>query len=264
MVTKTGKSLPEVAGDRGIHDGHVGRLGQRCGNCSNHEKAKVAISDRSRSQRRGPGILASRPHGALRRAMTSNIQNAGLLTLRAGVGGVLIAHGVQKLFGWLGGTGLTGTADAFEQMGFRPGRPSAIAAGLGEAGGGALIVLGLATPAAGAAAAGTMIPAAAVHAPSGFFATGGGYEYPALLGLSAAALALTGPGDWSLDARLGHRLNAPWMAAPTLLASAAASALVLQRRRQARTAQDPAPAAPAGGNGHVPDGAAKPGPVGEL
>ena len=38
--------------------------------------------------------------------MTSNIQNAGLLTLRAGVGGVLIAHGVQKLFGWLGGTGL--------------------------------------------------------------------------------------------------------------------------------------------------------------
>ena len=62
MVTKTGKSLPEVAGDRGIHDGHVGRdMGQRCGNCSNHEKAKVAISDRSRSQRRGPGILASRP-----------------------------------------------------------------------------------------------------------------------------------------------------------------------------------------------------------
>ena len=153
--------------------------------------------------------------------MTSNIQNAGLLTLRAGVGGVLIAHGVQKLFGWLGGAGLTGTADAFEQMGFRPGRQSAIAAGLGEAGGGALIVLGLATPAAGAAAAGTMIPAAAVHAPSGFFATGGGYEYPALLGLSAAALALTGPGDWSLDARLGHRLNPPWMAAATLLASPA-------------------------------------------
>ena len=110
--------------------------------------------------------------------MTSNIQNVGLLTLRAGVGGVLIAHGVQKLFGWLGGAGLTGTAAAFEQMGSRPGRQSAVAAGLGEAGGGALIVLGLFTPAAGAAAAGTIIPAAAVHAPSGFFATGGGYAYP--------------------------------------------------------------------------------------
>src|SRR5271157_1403983 len=195
----------------------------------------------------------------MRRAMTSNIQNVGLLTLRADVGGVLLAHGVQKLFGWLGGAGLTGTAAAFEQMGFRPGRQSAVAAGLGEAGGGALIVLGLFTPAAGAAAAGTMIPAAAVHAPSGFFATGG-YEYPALLGLSAAALALTGPGDWSLDARLGHGLNPPWMVAVPLLASAAASALVLQRRRTALTAQDPAPAAPAGGNGHVPDGATTPGP----
>jgi len=42
-----------------------------------------------------------------------------------------------------------------------------------------------------------MIPAAAVHAPSGFFATDGGYEYPALLGVCAAALALTGPGDCS-------------------------------------------------------------------
>ena len=113
-------------------------------------------------------------------------QNAGLLALRAGIGGVLVAHGVQKLFGWLGGQGLEGTGAAFEQMGFAPGRPSALAAGLGEAGGGVAMILGVAIPAAGAAAAGTMIPAAAVHAPRGFFATGGGYEYPALLGISAA------------------------------------------------------------------------------
>ena len=103
-------------------------------------------------------------------------ENAGLPVLRAGVGGVLVAHGVQKLFGWLGGHGLAGTGAAFEQMGFQPGRQAALAAGLGEAGGGVLIALGLATPAAGAAAVGTMIPATAVHAPSGFFATGGGYE----------------------------------------------------------------------------------------
>ena len=73
-------------------------------------------------------------------------ENAGLLALRAGVGGVLIAHGVQKLFGWLGGHGLDATGAAFERMGFQPGRQSALAAGLGEAGGGALIALGLATP----------------------------------------------------------------------------------------------------------------------
>ena len=72
-------------------------------------------------------------------------ENAGLLVLRAGVGGVLVAHGVQKLFGWLGGHGLAGTGAAFEQMGFQPGRQAALAAGLGEAGGGVLIALGLAT-----------------------------------------------------------------------------------------------------------------------
>jgi putative oxidoreductase len=164
-------------------------------------------------------------------------ENAGLLVLRAGVGGVLAAHGVQKLFGWLGGGGLSGTGEAFERMGFRPGRQSALAAGLGEAGGGLLIALGLATPAAGAAATGTMIPAVAVHAPKGFFAVGGGYEYPALLGVSAAALTLMGPGSWSLDAKLGHRLNRPWMAAATMLASSAVSLAIVRRRRQALAEQ---------------------------
>ena len=189
-------------------------------------------------------------------------ENAGLLALRVGVGGVLAAHGVQKLFGWFGGHGLEGTAAAFEQMGFKPGRPSALAAGLGEAGGGGLIALGLATPVAGAAAAGTMIPAAAVHAPSGFFATGGGYEYPALLSVSAATLTLIGPGDWSADAVLGHRLNRPWMTGVALLTSMAASLAVLQRRRSflaARAAaavsqapESPAPASSAAPGSGVP------------
>ena len=58
-------------------------------------------------------------------------ENAGLLALRAGVGGVLVAHGVQKLFGWLGGHGLAGTGAAFEQMGFQPGRQSRTRGGIG-------------------------------------------------------------------------------------------------------------------------------------
>lgn len=165
--------------------------------------------------------------------MSHPLKDAGLLVLRAGVGGVLIAHGGQKLFGWFGGHGLEGTAGAFESMGFTPGLPSAIAAGAGEAGGGALIALGLATPVAGAAAAGTMITATAVHAPAGFFAQQGGFEYPALLTVSTAALALTGPGGWSLDKALGYRLNEPWMAVTSLLLSVAGASLVLKRRRAA-------------------------------
>ncbi|KOG87775.1 RpiR family transcriptional regulator, partial [Streptomyces varsoviensis] len=83
-------------------------------------------------------------------------KDLGLLALRAGAGGVLFAHGAQKLFGWFGGPGLEATGGAMEQMGFTPGKQSALAAGAGEAGGGALLALGLATPAAGAAAAGAM------------------------------------------------------------------------------------------------------------
>jgi putative oxidoreductase len=78
--------------------------------------------------------------------ISARVRDAGLLTLRAGVGGVLFAHGTQKLFGWFGGHGLDATAGAFDQMGFRPARANAVAAGLGEAGGGTLIALGLATP----------------------------------------------------------------------------------------------------------------------
>jgi len=69
-------------------------------------------------------------HAGKGTAMTKRWQeNAGLLALRAGIGGVLVAHGVQKLFGSLGGQGLEGTGTAFEQMGFAPGRQSALADG---------------------------------------------------------------------------------------------------------------------------------------
>ncbi|SCD28097.1 putative oxidoreductase, partial [Streptomyces sp. TverLS-915] len=96
---------------------------------------------------------------------------------------------------------------------------------------------GLATPAAGAAAAGTMAGAAAVHAPGGFFAQGGGYEYPAFLGLAAAGLAVTGPGRFSLDHKLGHALNRHWMVPAALIGGAAAAlTVVAQRNKRVRQA----------------------------
>lgn len=159
-----------------------------------------------------------------------NRRDLALLALRTGTGAVLIAHGAQKLFGWFGGAGLEGTAAAMERMGFRPGRQSAIAAGLGEAGGGALLVLGLATPAAGAAAAGAMAGAVAVHAPAGFFNQGGGFEYPAFLGFTAAAVGLAGPGRYSVDHATGHHFDQPWTVALAFGASALAAAAVVTGR----------------------------------
>jgi putative oxidoreductase len=58
--------------------------------------------------------------------------STGLLIGRLVVGLDMAAHGTQKLFGWFGGKGLDGTAGYFETLGFRPGRPFALLAGLGE------------------------------------------------------------------------------------------------------------------------------------
>jgi putative oxidoreductase len=159
-------------------------------------------------------------------------RDLGLLLLRLGAGGVLAAHGTQKLFGWFGGGGLEGTGAAMEAMGYSPGKASATAAGLAEAGGGTLLALGLATPAAGAAAAGAMAGAATVHVPNGFFAQSGGYEYAASLGLTAAGLAVTGPGRLSLDHLLGHTVNRGWMVPAALGATAAATAVVVGARNK--------------------------------
>ncbi|MFI8509993.1 DoxX family protein [Streptomyces sp. NPDC085460] len=166
-----------------------------------------------------------------------NRRDLGLLVLRVGTGAVLAAHGTQKLFGWFGGGGIEGTAQGMAAMGFHPPRQSAVAAGLGEAGGGALLALGLATPAAGAAAAGAMAGAVSVHAPAGFFAQGGGYEYPAFLGFTAAALGITGAGRYSLDHATGHVLDRPWVVAAAFLGSALAAAAVVGKRAQARAAK---------------------------
>src|SRR3989442_9673523 len=74
----------------------------------------------------------------------------GILILRLVVGLTLAAHGAQKLFGWFGGYGLTGTGGFLEQLGFVPGRRHALFAGLAETGAGLLLTLGLLTPVAAA------------------------------------------------------------------------------------------------------------------
>jgi putative oxidoreductase len=95
------------------------------------------------------------------------------------------------------------------------------------------LALGLATPAAGAAAATTMGVAASVHAPNGFFATEGGLEYPAVLGLAAASFTIGGSGPLSLDAFTGHVLDRPWMRVTASVVIPLAIAIQTGRRRKA-------------------------------
>jgi putative oxidoreductase len=160
---------------------------------------------------------------------------------RAALGGVLVAHGSQKLFGWFGGGGIEETSKGMHAMGFRPAKTSAMLAGLGEAGAGLALALGFATPAAGAAAATTMGVAAAVHAPNGFFAMDGGLEYPAVLGLAATSFAIGGPGKASLDALTGHVLDKPWMRAVAVTAIPVAIGIQLYRRRKALATDSTSP-----------------------
>ena len=117
----------------------------------------------------------------------------GLLLIRVVLGGIMMAHGAQKLVGWFGGPGLAGTGGWLEAMGLRPGRMWAALNGLAEFGGGALLVLGLITPLGSAAVAGVMLVAiATVHWRNGFFNTNGGYEFNLLIVATALALAFTG------------------------------------------------------------------------
>jgi putative oxidoreductase len=130
--------------------------------------------------------------------------SVGLLILRLVVGLTLAAHGAQKLLGWFGGYGLSGTGQFLEQLGFRPGRLQAAQAGLAELLGGLFLAAGFLTPAAAAAVVAVMLVAAvSVHVAKGFFATGGGYEYTLVLGGAAVALAFTGPGAISVDRAFG-------------------------------------------------------------
>ncbi len=132
----------------------------------------------------------------------------GLLVLRVVVGLLFFGHGAQKLFGWFGGHGLSGTGQFFESMGFPQGKRQAFLAGLFEAGGGLLIALGLVTPFAAAALIAVMTVAVIrVHFAKGVWSTNGGYEYNAVLVAVVFALSGVGAGNWSLDHALGLNLH---------------------------------------------------------
>lgn len=164
--------------------------------------------------------------------MNITLKDVGTFALRVATGMTVAAHGAQKLFGAFNGPGLSGTADYFDALGFRPGRLNALVAGSSEMGGGTLLAIGMGTPGAGAAVAGTMIVAAASQAPKGFFNATGGLEYPGTLAVVAASITLTGPGRLSVDHALGHRLDKPWMRVLALVAAMSASGGMLALRRQ--------------------------------
>ena len=159
--------------------------------------------------------------------------NAALLVLRLVFGLGFATHGTQKLFGWFGGGGISGTGAFFESIGFRPGKRFAFAAGPGEFLGGLLLALGFLGPIGPALMVSVMLVAIlTVHKGHGFFAMNNGAEMPILYITVAVTVALAGPGPYSIDDLLGIDSFVPLMAVGIILASsvlAALTALALRR-----------------------------------
>jgi putative oxidoreductase len=121
--------------------------------------------------------------------------------LRIGAGLLFLEHGLQKLFGLLGGFGAPGqTAAMMSRFGV---------AGVLEFFGGLLITAGLFTRPVAAVLIAEMIVAFSIaHLPRGGAPVQNGGELALLYALIFVFLATHGAGPYSIDARLRRRVRA--------------------------------------------------------
>jgi putative oxidoreductase len=160
----------------------------------------------------------------------------GPLIVRVVVGSLFVGHGMQKLAGWFGGSGIEGTEKMMDKLDLQPSRSNAVASGATEAVCGGMLVAGLATPIAAAGLVATMVTAVrTVHWRNGVWNSNRGWEYNAVLIASLFALVEAGPGAVSMDAARGRVRSGFGWAFGALAAGAAASTAVVELgRRNAR------------------------------
>ena len=136
-------------------------------------------------------------------APTSDVAS---LVARLLLGVVLVAHGWQKL----AEKGIAATTAGFAGMGIPAPGAAAVFATAVEFGGGALILLGLATPYVAVSTTLNMIGAGlfAGHWTGGVFVAQGGWELVGLIITGALLLLAFGPGRYSVDHLLAARRRA--------------------------------------------------------
>ena len=134
-------------------------------------------------------------------AVSASRIDAALLVLRLAAGGIMLAHGAQKLFVF----GFAGVSGGFAQMGVpMPGVMGPFIALL-EFFGAIAIIAGLLTRLAALGLVFDMLGAIfLVHLKNGFF-NPMGIEFPLLLAASYATLVIAGAGRYSVDDILARR-----------------------------------------------------------
>lgn len=125
---------------------------------------------------------------------------AGLLLLRIAAGGFLLPHGLGKLFGGFG-PGLDGFAAELQGFGLPSVAPLPLLLALVQTLSGLLVLVGWRTRTGALVAAGFLAVTVVLSVPSGWFWMHHGVEYPLFWMLALLAVALLGPGHWSLDLR---------------------------------------------------------------
>jgi len=144
-------------------------------------------------------------------ALLDTTDSVAPAVLRVALGGVILGHGLQKVFGWFDGYGIAGTMKFFASLGM----PSVLGALviISDFFGSLALIAGLLTRFSAAAAAAVMAGAVLlVHLPNGFFMNWGGaphgegYEFHILAIAMAAVLVHAGGGRASLDGWLARKL----------------------------------------------------------
>jgi putative oxidoreductase len=128
-----------------------------------------------------------------------------LLLVRVVVGITMMMHGYNH---WRGGGRIAGTARWFSGLGLNHGLLQAWMSVITELGAGLLLIIGLITPLACAAVISVMLIAGRLaHRANGFFVFKDGYEYVLVLSVVSLALAVLGPGRFSLDNAFGNEIT---------------------------------------------------------
>lgn len=155
----------------------------------------------------------------VRKPLADTTLDVGLLILRIGVGAAVLQAGLIKAFDF-------GTAVQFmETGGWRLATIAALMVTTAETLGGIGLILGAATPLACLAVIAAMVDAWAVNV-SGAAFWSQPFNVPFLLGLGAAAILFTGPGSYSLDAKVLGRTTWSTKIAVGLLVLAFVTAIV--------------------------------------